>query len=816
VWKVRNTLLLIIGIIIIGCSMFVTSSFIQVPSLNITEQVEYYFNYELGGFNDHHTGTSSASFGVGSKIYNVGGLNAHERYQGHIDYCDVENGECYTHGTVRIDSNYFNINAGLGAYFKNGTNQYVLMSMGLGNNTAGKIFDLDANITYKDYNLTYPQENGDFCQFTDNNNIPDDTLYYLQGPTIDANSFIRLNMTNMSIVPLTDVPVDAGKRASITCYSPTKQIFLALNKSKSVYVFNATGLGSGSWGTLNDFPMDMNSTEIDHLNDFLIAYSTLGTVEGNVTYYFNLTDSGYGDGTGWHDTLVGTLYNESLDGESNPIGFVNGEKQGGQRVKLIDCSEFIMNMMTSSSNGGRSHSIWSIAFNTTFALDNISPLSLSNTTDEVPPLIGDAFNFYVETNDTDYDSLISANFTLTPPNQTVIYTLKNGTYAVLDGDWWLNWTIPITPSDGGLWKIDYTLLDNNTNTKSYEYLFNITDNNAPTPNITYPANNTEYLESTLDFNFTKIDDYTSHDDLNCWYNNDSNPINITLANCLNTSFSWTLSEHNMTIYMNDSYGNIGSSYSTFNVTTDTSNPSITITQPTGTKTSLTTTATFSITDNVGLDYCFYNVTRGASLEIADDVIPCTTTSKSLILSGDANYVLNIWANDTSGNSNLVSSSFTIDTSGDGNGDDGGGGGGGGGGITETLALTLSDYTISDFALVAPWKKFPIIRTYTIIGNQDFTQCEIESERYTCSIIDNEIKIEASILKPKATQFSDYYSGTLKLKSAFGETKEVPISTRVINLGWGIPLSKTASLSWYLIGIVILILVGVLVWLKKKR
>lgn len=91
-------------------------------------------------------------------------------------------------------------------------------------------------------------------------------------------------------------------------------------------------------------------------------------------------------------------------------------------------------------------------------------------------------------------------------------------------------------------------------------------------------------------------------------------------------------------------------------------PIINILQPTGTISSINVSFNATIIGS-SLDYCFYNVTRGASLEVINTKINCSNFTGQLTISGDATYSFNVWANDTFGNSNISRSSFIVSGSG---------------------------------------------------------------------------------------------------------------------------------------------------------
>ena len=120
-------------------------------------------------------------------------------------------------------------------------------------------------------------------------------------------------------------------------------------------------------------------------------------------------------------------------------------------------------------------------------------------------------------------------------------------------------------------------------------------------------------------------------------------------------------------------------------------PSVSLTQPTGAKTSRTVSASWSVSDT-NLNACWYNVYRGASPEIANTVVNCSLNSINFDVSSDGSFIFSLYANDSAGNLNNASSSFSVDTStpvSPPSGGSGGGGGGGGSAINVTQSGKLS-------------------------------------------------------------------------------------------------------------------------------
>jgi len=148
--------------------------------------------------------------------------------------------------------------------------------------------------------------------------------------------------------------------------------------------------------------------------------------------------------------------------------------------------------------------------------------------------------------------------------------------------------------------------------------------------------------------------------------------NVFSLNLNDGTYKWN-------IVCNDTLGNSATNGNkTFYI--DRVAPSLSLTEPSGSKSSRTGIGlTFSVNDSSPVS-CLYNIYQGASVEIANTSVACSLGSSSFDVSADANYVLNFYVNDSAGNSNSSSSSFSVSTSSEDTGGDGGGGTGGGGGV----------------------------------------------------------------------------------------------------------------------------------------
>lgn len=240
-------------------------------------------------------------------------------------------------------------------------------------------------------------------------------------------------------------------------------------------------------------------------------------------------------------------------------------------------------------------------------------------------------------------------------------------------------------------RVGISLTNDNWTTNTSKILFirnfNVTEalNFSSSENISLDLNNTQIFNHDGEFSITnKTDNFSST--LNLALNNgacDCNGCEISGNNCL-INFTF----HSDTAGILE-YSNINISF------TESINPQITIVSPPGSlELDTTIDYNFTITDNFNLSICFYNVTRGASTEIANTLFDCETenTGDFSVSSRLTTYVLNVFANDTSGNVNTTNISFSV--AGAAGGGVSGGGSGGivviGGGANWTMSTEGGD------------------------------------------------------------------------------------------------------------------------------
>lgn len=115
-----------------------------------------------------------------------------------------------------------------------------------------------------------------------------------------------------------------------------------------------------------------------------------------------------------------------------------------------------------------------------------------------------------------------------------------------------------------------------------------------------------------------------------------------------------------TIFHSDTAGIL--EYSNINITwNESTSPTSIISEPSGEKLATGFSYSINATDNYQLDFCTYWVMRGASLEIENTTVNCSSsiTGTDTVSSIGTNYTFYFFTNDTSGNSNTSSSAFSV-------------------------------------------------------------------------------------------------------------------------------------------------------------
>ena len=198
-----------------------------------------------------------------------------------------------------------------------------------------------------------------------------------------------------------------------------------------------------------------------------------------------------------------------------------------------------------------------------------------------------------------------------------------------------------------------TVTDLAGNTNKTETRTIILDMNAPTITIMHPRTQAYGREKNLPLNYTVTDLVSPID--SCWYNvvNTMGIVipNTTLLNCENILFNVTGDAvYNITVYANDSFGNLGNSHVSFEVVIEPPTTVLNYPIDNGWLNSNPVIFNFTTTDAVGISACelwgnFDGTWRRNQSSI--NVINANDNLFSLALD-DGSYLWNVWCNDTDG------------------------------------------------------------------------------------------------------------------------------------------------------------------------
>lgn len=251
----------------------------------------------------------------------------------------------------------------------------------------------------------------------------------------------------------------------------------------------------------------------------------------------------------------------------------------------------------------------------------------------------------------------SINFNITVGDLSTIafcnYTLDNGLHNnTMTNTSKTKWGAINNSMVEGDYNVTFYCDDSSGNHNNTEQIFFNVDLTNPDINITYPINNTNWTNVNLNINFTRSDANL----FNCWYSNDTYLKNSTPDSTCNniTSIVWSEGLHNVTVWANDSAGNINASRISFTI--DTTNPNLNITFPINKTNSSNSGLDINFTrSDANLESCWYS----NDTYLKNTTLTSCTNITSIIWT-EAKHNVTIWVNDTYGNINKSSISFTID------------------------------------------------------------------------------------------------------------------------------------------------------------
>ncbi len=446
---------------------------------------------------------------------------------------------------------------------------------------------------------------------------------------------------------------------SLTIISPINQTYptnlvwfnITLSKTGSWAGFSIDGRpnatmsnSSGNWNFLNSSMSDGIHTAVFHANDTAgnmnstsITF-TVDTTPPQITFNFP------------------TWTNASVRSESWEYVNITLDEQGS--TSLLEWSNATINanytLMGSGTNfyinmTGQNGTVWySVYANDTQGNMNVSEMrkvTLNYSVDVNPPQI----TVISPSNASYLTKWVWANVSLDEPgawcgislNGTANQTMSN----VSTTFWYLNLSVPAEGLNNVTFYCNDTLGNRGPSTTTY---FTI-DTVQPRPTVQSPLNRT-YTTNSIWFNLT-----TNEPASWAGFSLDSVSNNVTLSNSsgnwnfLNSSMSEGV--HIAIFYANDTAGNMNTTNVTFKI--DTIVPLLSILLPQNTTTYSTTAQQLNYTvSDANLDKAWY-LYNNANTTLTDN-----TTFTAL---NNQQSTLYLYANDTAGNINTASVTFTVDT-----------------------------------------------------------------------------------------------------------------------------------------------------------
>ena len=343
-------------------------------------------------------------------------------------------------------------------------------------------------------------------------------------------------------------------------------------------------------------------------------------------------------------------------------------------------------------------------------ISNSSKINLTTTVLNTAPIITNPQTIVIQNTSSSY--IYDYNFTdldgdnVTWSDNTTLFNINSSTGVISDTPTETetgNYTILITASDG-----------TNSDTDTFEYV--IKDTTKPNVIIDSPINST-YNSSTIIFNLTVTDNVEVS---SCWFNlNDNDNISMTNASNIYTYTNSSIKDgqYIANFFCNDTSGNLNNTENvTFTI--DTTAPNINTLFPTNIIYNVTQTQLNYTVSDLHLDSCWYSIDLG----VTNNSITCGTNITGLTSSEGSNTWI-VYVNDTVGNINSSSVTFTIDTTAPKLN------------IVSPLNITylntslILNYTSSDINLDTTWYEYNGTNK-TLTGNTTFTALDNQQSTLT--------------------------------------------------------------------------------------
>ncbi len=550
--------------------------------------------------------------------------------------------------------------------------------------------------------------NADFSdlRFVDTATETTELNYTIESYTTSTSAIIRIFSQGASNVMMYygNSLATTTSSASNTYFNPVSYYYLDGNVNDALGVNNGTNNGAtsttGKIGTAYSFDGATNYISLGFENTaqsftlgawiYINAYGLVGAQYIGGIFGTGATQSGYlslrvGDGTSGNNNKIFSTFGNSLGGYNDQIGatvlslntwyyvtttydgttlrvYVNGVDDGNSapastRTTGTNFNIGVENGISRYFNGKIDEAIIYNRALTATQVSNLYQATVPTFTvgsEQAQTGVSTTLNSPINVYNSSSQNILF-NWTSTPTNvnltNTTLYlwdntgSLLNSTFYSLNGSSSVTITQTNNFSDGNyIWNAE-TCVNNGNCAFASNRTFSV-DTTYPNISIQYAPNGTfDYIiiNKTMDLNFTTTDSNLN----NCWYNYNNTNTSVSCVSAVqnNLQFTYQKDQNNLTIYSDDTYGNLASyqtnwSYNIFDFNNYTYNQNITE------STQTLISGKFGLTIPISSSYLYYNnVNYSTSIDsLGNKEYVLSKTITSPVISSDTNVSWFFWVN----------------------------------------------------------------------------------------------------------------------------------------------------------------------------
>lgn len=321
-------------------------------------------------------------------------------------------------------------------------------------------------------------------------------------------------------------------------------------------------------------------------------------------------------------------------------------------------------------------------WNQTAEVNSTTTIGGSSPVQVIINLIEGVYNWFISLFDVVGNQYTSGNYTLTvdviAPSLNINYPVANANYTSVTSfnyssngvRCWnsinggvtnsssvaCNTNFSLTASEGlNTWTVYANDSVNNINSSSVTFR---KDSTAPTLNIILPQA-TSYGSTTIALNYSVSDNGVGLS--TCWYRNDTDANNITIACGTNTTISNAEGSHTLYFWSNDTLNNVASASVTYSISLTA--PAIALNNPTNNLFTNKTSILFNVTstDSDGTSICelWGNWSGAWAKNQTVAVTSGVQTNFNQVTLSQGNYIWNARCNDSLGNGQFFFTNYTL-------------------------------------------------------------------------------------------------------------------------------------------------------------